>query len=71
MKRSLEARLDSGKQVPYSQRPECFWEEEGILVARDGDVISPAEGERWVCLSGHVTVRNQTGGHCHFYGNSR
>jgi len=71
MRKSIEARLDSGKQVPGSQRPEYGWEENGILVARDGDVISPKEGEYWVCLSGHVTVRNQTGGYWTAHGNSR
>jgi len=71
MKSSLEARLDSGKPLPYARLPEYGWEENGFLVARDGDVISPKYGEQWVCLSGHVTVRNQTGGNWVARGTSR
>jgi len=71
MSRSTETRLDSGKQVPYSRLPEYCWEKSGYLVAHDGDVISPKDGENWVCLSGHVTVRNQTGGYFRAHGESR
>jgi len=71
MRRSLEARLDSGKYLPDSQCPEYVWEAHEHLVARDGDGISPKEGEHWVCCYGHVTVRDQTGGYWQAGGSSR
>jgi len=71
MRKSIETRLDSGKYLPYARLPEYGWEEHGYRVVHAGDVISPKYGEHWVCLSGHVTVRNQTGGNFQARGSSR
>jgi len=43
----------------------------GYKIAKDGDTISPKIGENWIVLKGTITVTNQTGGDCRFWGNSR
>jgi len=70
-RRREEAMDRESEKTPGEILPDDFWEKSGYLVAHDGDVISPKEGEDWICLSGHVAVRNQTGGTWRAGGSSR
>jgi len=70
MKQHRETRMDRGDWSDL-ERPEYLLLEHGHLVAYPGTIISPKQGETWVCLEGHVIVLGQTGGWWCSVGNSR